>query len=128
MPKAFSFLNKTRGKVPGNLPFKAIKEKVLGTNYELSVVFITPKESQKLNRIYRNKNKPTNVLSFPLDKHAGEIVICPSYAKSELKDFGRTFSNYLVFLFIHGLMHLKGFDHGSRMEREEAKIRQSFGI
>jgi probable rRNA maturation factor len=81
-----------------------------------------------INLKHRGKDKPTNILSFPLDKNSGQIFICPSYSKKEAPDFDRTFSNYLGFLFIHGVIHLKGFDHGSTMENEERKIRTQFGI
>jgi len=127
--ESFAITNKTKGNLPtGRLPFQALKETVLGKNYALSLVFVTTKESQKLNKIYREKNKPTNILSFPLNDQTGEIVICPTIAKQEAPKFDRSFENYLGFLFIHGLLHLKGFDHGSTMENEEQKIRTQFGI
>jgi rRNA maturation RNase YbeY len=58
----------------------------------------------------------------------GEIYIYPAKAKSKAREFDRTYENYLTFLFIHGLFHLKGFDHGSRMESEEARVRALFRI
>lgn len=108
--------------------FTKIKNKVLGSDYELSLVFIGKKRSQKINNQYRQKNYPTDILSFGLDKTSGEIFINPDKAKIKAKEFERTYKNYLSFLFIHGLMHLKGFDHGSRMESEEEKIRRIFKI
>ena len=105
-----------------------MKEVALGKNYSLSVVFLNARLSRKLNRQYRGKNKPTDILSFPLGKKSGEIFICPSESKTEAKKFERTFKNFLGFLFIHGLVHLKGFDHGSRMERLERKYRAKFRI
>ncbi len=119
--------NMTKGKLP-SLPFADIKNEVLGKDYDLSVVFVTEKESHKINLQTRAKDKPTNILSFPLEKSSGEIIICPPYAKKEAPQFDRIYSNYLAFLFIHGLVHLKGFDHGSRMETEEKKIREKFSI
>jgi ssRNA-specific RNase YbeY (16S rRNA maturation enzyme) len=44
------------------------------------------------------------------------------------KDFDRSYENFIYFLFIHGCVHLKGYDHGSTMERIEAKFRKEFGI
>lgn len=73
-------------------------------------------------------NKPTDILSFTLDKNAGEIFINIPYSKKKCKKFDRAFSNYIKFLFIHGLMHLKGYEHSSRMEAEEIKIRNRFNI
>ena len=108
--------------------FEMIKQAILGRKYELSLVFITPKKIQSLNKIYRNINKPTDILSFPLSKTSGEIFICKSEAKKMAKDFGRPYENFLAFLFIHGLVHLKGYDHGDKMEKVEIKFRKKFKI
>lgn len=108
--------------------FAQIKDKVLGKDYDLSLVFVGRDLGRRLNREHRGKDYATDILSFPLDRKNGEIFINPQKAKSKSKEFDRTFSNYLQFIFIHGLFHLKGFDHGSRMESEEAKVRASFNI
>ena len=108
--------------------FQNIKDKILGKDYDLSWAFISPKKIQKLNLIYRNINKPTDILSFPLSKIDGEMYICLSEARKEAKKFDREYENFLRFLFIHGCVHLKGYDHGSTMERIEAKFRKQFGI
>ena len=118
---------KSAPRIDGAL-FTRIKEKVMGKNYELSLVFIGKTRAQRLNNTYRQKNYATDILSFPLDEESGEIFIyCPK-AKSKAKEFGRTFENYLVFIFIHGLFHLKGHDHGIIMENKEASIRTLFNI
>jgi probable rRNA maturation factor len=108
--------------------FKKIKEAVLGKDYDLSWSFISSAKIQKLNLIYRNLDKPTDILSFPLSKKEGEIYICESEAKKETQKFERKYDNFLYFLFIHGCVHLKGYDHGSTMERIETKFRKQFGI
>ena len=108
--------------------FELIKKTILGAKYELSLVFVAAKKIQSLNKIYRKINKPTDILSFPLSKTTGEIFICKSEAKKEMVKFGRTFENFLTYLFIHGLVHLKGHDHGPKMEKVEAKFRRKFGI
>lgn len=105
-----------------------MKNEVMGKNYELSLVFVGEKRSRKLNKEYRQKDKSGNVLSFPLDKKTGEIFICPVRARREMKSFGRKYDNFIGFLFIHGLCHLKGMDHGSTMEKAEEKIRAQFDI
>ncbi len=120
-------LNKTKGKLP-SLPFSDIKDAVLGKHYNLSLVFVGDTTSRKLNRAYRNKDKPTNVLSFALSKDEGEMFINLKKARSELALFDEKFPNFIGFLFIHGLLHLKGLDHGSTMEREELKFRKKFQI
>ena len=131
MQENFSIVNKsksTKHQKWSSVPFALMKDKALGKNYSLSLVFINEKESRKLNNTYRGKNKPTNILSFPLDKKSGEIFITPTIAKKEAKTFGRKSDNFIAFLFIHGLMHLKGMDHSSTMDRAEEKLRKQFDI
>ena len=120
-----SITNKTNGKLP-SLPFSRLKEAILGKEYELSVAIVTPRESHKLNRTYRQKNKPTNVLSFPFDKNSGELVLDVKTATADAPNFGMTPKKFLLFLVIHGMLHLKGFDHGSTMERHEKKFLKIF--
>ena len=108
--------------------FHDIKNKALGKDYELSLVFVGKTRARSLNKTHRHKDYATDILSFTLDKTTGEIFIYPQKAKSKSKEFGKTFQEYLPFLFIHGLFHLKGFDHGSRMEGEEARIRRLFKV
>ncbi len=108
--------------------FEQIKNKILGKDYDLSWAFISPKEIQKLNLTYRNINKPTDILSFPISEKEGEMYICLSESKKEAKKFDREYENFVDFLFIHGCVHLKGHDHSSTMERIEAKFRKEFGI
>ena len=105
---------------------KKIKDAVLGKEYELSLVFASSTLSRKLNRIYRGKDKPTNVLAFPLSKTSGEIFIDKTTARKEYKNFGMTFEKFVKFLFIHGLLHLKGMQHGDRMEKAETKLLKKF--
>ncbi|OHA21373.1 MAG: rRNA maturation RNase YbeY [Candidatus Taylorbacteria bacterium RIFCSPHIGHO2_01_FULL_51_15] len=108
--------------------FLSAKDAVLGKNYELSVVFVTSTEMKKLNTRYREKSRPTDILSFPLSPTSGEIIFCLAEVTEQARVFDRTPLNFLKFLFIHGLLHLKGLRHGSRMEREEIKFRKKFGI
>ncbi|MFA5838616.1 MAG: rRNA maturation RNase YbeY [Candidatus Paceibacterota bacterium] len=104
------------------LPFINLKNKVLGKNYNLGLVFIGDKLSKKLNKEYRNKDKKANILSFPLTKNEGEIFINIKETKRQSKVFGKSFDDFLKYLFIHGLLHLKGYEHSSKMESEEQKI------
>jgi probable rRNA maturation factor len=121
--------NFTRGNVPyKDLPLCAIKEKVLGKNYELSLAFVGDTRSKNLNKKYRGKDKPTNILSFELSKTSGEIIINPRLVKKEAPLFKRSYKNFLAFLFIHGLYHLEGMQHGSIMEEAEKKIRKIYNI
>lgn len=117
----------SKGKPP-RLPFAEIKDVVLGKKYKLSIVFIGDSLSRTLNATYRNKNKPTNVLSFSLENNEGEIFINLKKAREESPLFKEKTNNFIGYLFIHGLLHLKGFDHGSRMEEMERKIRRKFNL
>lgn len=106
--------------------FSKIKNDILGKNYELSIAFVPEKKSQELNKKWRGKNKPTNVLSFALTKNSGELLLCKAVIKQELEKFGRTFPELLGFLVIHGMLHLKGLEHSSTMERIEEKYDQKY--
>ena len=108
--------------------FESIKNKILGKTYDLNLNFISSGESKKLNLKYRKVNKSTDILSFPLSDKEGEIYIDLATSKKEMKKFDRKFENFIGFLFIHGLVHLKGYDHGDKMEKEEIKYRKLFNI
>jgi probable rRNA maturation factor len=105
-----------------------MKDAALGEHYELSLAFVGDAESRRINMETRGMDYVPNVLSFELDRGSGEIFINPKEAARQAKEFGRTPSNMIAFLFIHGLCHLKGMDHGSRMDRIEAKLRKEFKI
>lgn len=127
MEKNFSVTNKTKGRLP-SLPFVLFKNKVLSKKYDLSLVFVGEKTIHNLNKEYRKINKPTDILSFSLSKNSGEIFICEKIAKKKAKEFEMIYADFLPFLFIHGLVHLKGYDHGNNMEIEEIKYRKYFKI
>lgn len=101
--------------------YEKIKNDILGKKYSLSIAYVSEKKSRELNKRYRNIDKPTNVLSFALYKDAGEIILCKSVIRKELKKFDRTFEQLLGFLVIHGMLHLKGMTHGPKMEKAEKK-------
>ncbi len=123
----FSIQNTTKGKPP-RLPFREMKEYVLGKDYELSLVFAGDARTRKLNLTYRNKDKPADVLSFPLSKKEGELFINLKRTRMTARKFDEPFENFVGFLFIHGMLHLKDMDHGSKMESEERRIRAHFDI
>jgi probable rRNA maturation factor len=84
--------------------------------------------SQKLNKKYRGIDKPTNILTFPLGENEGEIFINLSRAQKGASRFNQNTKSFIGFLFIHGLLHLKGYPHGSTMESKERKICRKFNI
>ena len=120
-----TIINTTKGKLP-SLPFVSIKNAILGSKYELGISCLSAKKQKELNNAYRGKNKTTNVLSFPLSKTTGDITFDLAKVKSEAPEFGMSYTKFLKYLFIHGLLHLKGFEHSSRMEREEQKFLKKF--
>jgi probable rRNA maturation factor len=119
---------------------------------EISILLTNDKQIQELNKNYRHKDKPTNVLSFPLldgkkikngnlkkldlnrDYLAlGDIVITYETILKEAKEQNKTFQNHLTHLLIHSLLHLIGFDHEKEkdakiMEELEIKILANLGI
>jgi probable rRNA maturation factor len=103
------------------LPYEDMKNAILGKSYSLSLIFIGATRAQGLNMEYRNATYVPNVLSFPLTKDTGEIYITPIVAKKEAPKYGMTANGYIGYLFIHGLLHLKGYPHGATMEKAEKK-------
>ena len=93
---------------------------------------------KKLNRYFRNKNKPTDILSFPLSEkskiskktYIGDIIISYNYLDKPRSQSSKLFKKKLIKIFIHGFLHLLGFDHiknkdYKKMLQEEEKIYQS---
>jgi probable rRNA maturation factor len=101
--------------------FLFLKDRILGKKYDLSLVFVGETISKRTNKENRGKDYPTNILSFSYDEKSGEILICPKVAKKEYKKFDMSYPNFLIYLFIHGCLHLKGLDHGDEMEKLEDK-------
>lgn len=100
----------------------------MGDAYSLSVIFTTPKKIEKLNRSYRGKPTSTDILSFGLSKTEGELYISMPDVVRKAPLFYLSTKKYLEYLFIHGLIHLKGLDHGRAMEIAEKKYCNRFGF
>ena len=127
--ECFQILNKTRSNPPiDGLLFRDIKNRVLGEKFDLSLVFIGSARSRKMNRELRGKDKPANILSFPLSEEMGEMFIDLARSKQEAPAFEETHQQFLIRLFIHGLHHLKGMEHGDEMDTAEEKTRKKFGV
>jgi probable rRNA maturation factor len=109
-------------------PYETIKNTILGKRYMLSLSFVGATRAQHFNMQYRKKDYVPNVLSFPLDEHTGEIIICPAVAKKQAKDFNLSVDGYIAYLFIHGCVHLKGHDHGDTMDKLERTYLRQFDI
>ena len=104
-----------------------IKDKILGKRYDLSVAFLSVREMRAVTRKTKGVNKASNVLSFPLSKASGEILLCRETAKTQCKLFGMNQRDFLTYLLIHGMLHLKGFKHGATMESEERRALKRVG-
>ena len=84
---------------------------------------------QKLNKDFRSKDKPTDVLSFSLNdqENLGQIVISVERAESQAKEIGQSLEEELRFLFAHGLLHLLGYDHETP-EEEKQMLKKAYEI
>ncbi|OGG43468.1 rRNA maturation RNase YbeY [Candidatus Kaiserbacteria bacterium RIFCSPHIGHO2_01_FULL_48_10] len=108
--------------------FSRIHKKVLGEKYALGIIFVSPKKMQTLNSKYRKKNKPTDILSFALNKKSGELYLSLSQVKAHAAMFGMKLHEYLPYLVIHGMLHLKGLTHGRTMDRLETRYCRALRI
>ncbi len=109
-------------------PYAEIKRAILGSRYQVSLSFVGRTRARAYNEAHRGKTYVPNVLSFPLDRTTGEIIICPEVAKREAPKFDLSYTGYVTYLFIHGLLHLKGYDHGATMEQLEAHYKRQFNV
>ena len=97
---------------------------------EIVLVFVDDPEIRELNRKFRKRDKPTDVLSFPLNEkgadgkfYLGDIIISITTATAHAAGHG--LERELEYLAVHGFLHLLGFEHGRGHEAEEKKIRQA---
>ena len=97
---------------------------------EISLNLVSEDKMRELNRLYRNKDKATDVLSFPLSDETlskygimplGDIFICPSFAKVEAKRENIDIKDKLAQLTVHGFLHLLGYDH-EKSKRDSKKM------
>lgn len=102
---------------------------------EVAVVFVDNATIQKLNAQFRHKDVPTDVLSFPscdqcfdmneeVLKQLGDIIISVEKAQTQAQEYQHSIEREFVFLAVHGLLHLFGFDHHTAVEEEEMTKRQ----
>jgi probable rRNA maturation factor len=108
--------NLTNSKIDAK-SFSQVAKKVLSSENRktetISLAFVNKEEIKKLNKEFRKKNKPTDVLSFALKekKYLGEIVICPEVVKNNAAKYGVSVKNEMLKVFVHGILHLCGYDH-----------------
>ena len=112
---------------------------------EISVTFVSTEEIHELNKVYRDKDSVTDVLSFPQYESIeemeaaegiislGDVVICPEQALLQAEEFGHSGERELVYLFVHSVFHLLGYDHldeedKNEMRAQEEKIMSQIGL
>ena len=100
--------------VPGPARLRRWAQAALGRRGgEVTVRIVGGAESRALNRRYRGKDKPTNVLSFPYDDPGvlGDVVICAAVVNREAREQGKAAAAHWAHMVVHGVLHLLGFDH-----------------
>ena len=111
---------------------------------EISVTFVDMEEIHQLNRDYREVDSPTDVLSFPQfddlndlpeegEIALGDVVICKDKAEEQAQEFGHSFEREIIYLFVHSVLHLLGYDHMDEdekkiMRRQEKAVMEQLGI
>ena len=106
----------------------------------INLKLVDNEEITELNRIYRNKNKPTNVLSFTNEdisksrtNELGDIAISFEFVEQESKEQNKKFNDHVIHMFIHGIYHILGFDHendsmADAMEEKEILLLEKLQI
>lgn len=109
------------------------------TTVAIGVALVSDDEIRELNRTYRGKNRPTDILSFgefrrkadvrATDGRAdlGDLVLSPSFIRDAAKEDGVSFETEMAFIFSHGIFHLLGFRHSPRMFRLQDEIAAMYG-
>jgi probable rRNA maturation factor len=111
---------------------------------EIGVAVVGPAESRRLNARFRGRDKPTNVLSFPVaelpatagddePRPLGDLVICPQVLRTEAREQRKSLRAHWAHLVVHGSLHLIGYDHehdtdAERMERREIAVLRRLGF
>ncbi|MFA8439569.1 rRNA maturation RNase YbeY [Pueribacillus sp. YX66] len=118
---------------------KAAEYENLSGEIEVSIMFVDNEKIRKINKQYRNMDKPTDVISFALEEQVegeveivgvtlprilGDIVISIPKAKQQAKDYNHSYRRELGFLALHGFLHLLGYDHGTEKEEQMMFQRQ----
>jgi len=107
----------------------AEKELNLDKDLEISVTFVRSVTIHKINRDYRNIDRPTDVISFAIrdnldenvfeeEKDLGDLFINIDYARRQAKEYGHSYTREMGFLFTHGLLHCLGYDHMVKEDEE----------
>ena len=97
-----------------------------GDFFEMTVRIVDEEESQSLNHQYRDKDKSTNVLSFPFEAPEGielpllgDLIVCRQVVEKEAKEQNKSLFHHWAHMVIHGTLHLRGFDHINEDDAQE---------
>lgn len=145
MSLSIDFLDETNELVEDNIAqikdlinFAASKEGI-EPDSEVSVTFVTNDRIQEINREYRDKDRPTDVISFAMEELGegevelvgaemprvlGDIIISVAKAQEQAEEYGHSFMRELGFLAVHGFLHLLGYDHENAEDEERMFSRQ----
>lgn len=110
--------------------------------YDINIMLVTPEVMHEYNKNYREKDKATDILSFPYhdelqagdrivpesseDKNIGDIILCPTYINDDLERWGMNFEDRIDVLLVHGICHLLGYDHIEDEDYEVMKEQETF--
>ena len=106
-------------------PFEKAHAHIL-PSWDVSLAFVGTGRAQQMNKALRNKDYVPNVLSYESGKNSGEVVICLLEARKQAPEYDMTYTQFVGFLFIHGLLHLKGQQHGATMDKQERLLLKRF--
>jgi len=109
-----------------NLVKNVFSQLTLPNKTEICITFVDDKEMRKLNSNYRSIDRTTDVLSFPQDNEfLGDLVISHPTAKKNAKRYNTSLKKELQRLIIHGILHLLGFDHKKKKDRDIMRIKEN---
>ncbi len=131
--------NQTDYRLPRKKLEKAIEETislsgVIIKDMDVSLAMVSDKEMKRVNRIYRKKNKTTDILSFAPDQKNKslksaedcELVVSPSYVEKSAKKNKVSFEKEMAYVVSHGMLHCLGFRHGKRMYAIQDEVCKKF--
>lgn len=117
------------------------EEKLLDSKLIITITFTTPEEIQKINKEYRQVDRPTDVLSFPMFERneleekienqyfehedvLGDIIISIEKVKEQAIEYGHSFERELSYMLVHGFYHLMGYDHIKEEDKKEMRPKE----
>ena len=139
------YLNVKPNEMYSELAEKVLKkcfetENLLDKNIYVSIIFTTPVDIQAYNKEYRNINKATDVLSFPMFEKEevkklkqeksivtevlGDIIVNLSQVKMQADEYGHSFERELAYMLVHGFYHLMGYDHIQEEDKKEMREKE----